>query len=268
MAALPVAEKEGIVLLSPTTSTPLLTGKKDMFFRVQGSSALSGSALGKFALTLPGIKKILIIQDIDNKAYSEPYKKSFLESFLKGSGREIMEIQFSSRKAGSWGKRLKDIEEHGVDSVFIIASSRATASIIQELKKQEKEKIILCCSWSATEALIRHGGRSVEGVYLAKSGFVDKTKKDYQEFFKKYKKRFGKKPSFAADQGYHALKILAHALNKTGGKSKGLARELSGTRKFKSFHGDLRLDEYGDANMPVSILKVKDAEFLIVLEIE
>jgi len=62
MAALPILEKSNTVLLSPTTSTPLLSNKKDLFFRIQGSSDFSAKALGEFAKNNFNLKNFLIIK--------------------------------------------------------------------------------------------------------------------------------------------------------------------------------------------------------------
>lgn len=267
MAALPEIEKSDIVLLSPTTSTPLLSGKKDMFFRVQGSSEQSAYALGKFASSNFEMSSFLVLKTDDNKNFTEPYHNNFLKGFKE------KKIIINQLVLPAETEKIKNaislaFDEIDYEGILIITSARRTALIIQYLYSMDKKPNIFISSWGATEALIRHGGKAVENAYLAKTGFTDVKTKDYVQFIEKFTNRFGKTPSFSAEQGYIAVKILAHALKQTNGKKEGLDTALINIKKFKTFQGDLTIDEFGDAILPVSILKIENAKFKKILEIK
>jgi len=154
------------------------------------------------------------------------------------------------------------------DGVLIVASSRASPSIAQILTYMEKTPVIFITIWGATESLIRQGGKSVEGVFLEKAGFTDKSKTNYINFLETYINRFGYKPSFAAEQGYDSVKLLAKALIETKGKKQGLENALVNIKNFNTLQGNLTITEFGDAIFPVSILKVKNSNFEKIMEIQ
>lgn len=267
MAALPVIEKANIILLSPTTSTPLLSEKKDLFFRVQGDSELSAYALGKFAAKNFDLKNLLLIKQEGNKNFTQPYRENFLKAFDKNN-IFIKEIILPGKIEEIRKKIPETFSDKDYDGIIIIASSRTSASITQILTYMEKKPFIFISSWGATESLIRQGGKSVEGVFLAKTGFTDKSKENYIKFFEAYINRFGYKPSFAAEQGYNAAKIISKALLQTKGKKQGLEKALVNIKNFSSLQGNISITEFGDAIFPVSILKVKNSEFEKIMEFE
>lgn len=260
MAVLPMMNKEKTVLLSPTTSTPKLSNIKDMFFRVQGSSALSAKGIGQFFSKSEEISGLIVIRSNDNDDYTIPYKNYFLKG-LKRFNQEYTEIIIDPQNPSHGIEAVNALKLEDNHAVLIIAAARITASIVQTLKNKNPNLFILISSWGSTMSLIRHGGTGVEGVYLSKTGYLDKENTDYIKFLKIYQHRYGKTPSFAAEQGYHSVKILEKALIKTKGKKQGLPEALTQLKSFGSFHGELYINEYGDAIMPVSILKIEKGKF-------
>lgn len=262
MVSLPIIEKEKVILLSPTTSTPKLTGLDDFFFRVQGSSGYSARALGKFSGTINNLDHVLVIRDIANNDYTEPFKYEYLSGFLIEEKKSFKEITFSSTEDIFWNRKFKKIDTSEFQGVFIIASPRSTASIIQALKNKNENLIFMSSSWGATHSLIMHGGGAVEGTFVSLSGVVDKSLDEYKIFQEKYKNRFGQQPSFAANHGYHALKLLAIGLAKNGGKREGLKEALLSIDKYKYFHGGRGFDRFGDSYLKAVIFKVEDGKFV------
>lgn len=268
MAALPVVQEAGVVLLSPTTSTPRLSAKKDMFFRVQASSSLSAQALGHFATKELNLDLVSTLWDKGNLEYTKPFTENFMQSFSKAEGEIVRECPFLSSETDGWSRIIDCLKLDKAQGVMIAASARDTAAFVQAVKKKSPECKVLSSGWAATPSLLVQGGDTVEGVYVAIPGFVDRDAGKYREFVKKYKARFGKEPSFAAVQGYHSVKVLAGALERTGGTRKGLPEALVRTKGFQSFYGELSLNKYGDAFFPMSIVKVRNGSFTRISRIE
>lgn len=262
MAALPVLEKAGVVLLSPTTSTPQLTGKKDMFFRVQVSSARTARALASFARHRLNLSRILTIKDTDNQAYSSPYNHTFLQHFQGLQGRILDSCSFSSIQGDIWGQVKTCLADKDPEGILIIASARDTASLVPRLKARTSGIHVLSSGWATTHSLLVHGGQTCSGLFAAHDGIADRQKAASQNFMHSYRERFGQKPSFAAEQGYHAMHVLAQALRKTKGQKQGLPQALSQTSPIQSLYGPLSLDTYGDAQAPVSILQVVNGTYV------
>ncbi len=267
LAALPVVEEAGMVLLSPTASTPLLSGKKDLFFRVQGSTGRTARALARFVRKELGVSRVTTIRDTDNQAYSGPFAENFTKTFEQGDGKVLRACSFSSSRDPDWQAKAACLKLGDPDGILFIASARETARLVQALGSFSEGCVLFCSGWAATSSLLTHGGRAVEGLYLARTGASDIQSPAYKDFQKKYLNRFGRMPSFAAEQGYHALMVLSLALAETGGGSDGLPGALSRIEDYPSLYGPLSLDAWGDALAPVTILKTVRRRFIPVAKI-
>lgn len=268
MAALPVANKAEVVLLSPTTSTPRLSGQKDMFFRVNGSTSLAAQALGTFARHNLKLNRVNTIRDTDNQAYSLPYHNNFTHSLQKEKGEVVRACTFSSGQQKNWSKTVNCLSGGNPDGILVIASAMDTAALVQELVAQGKDWTIISSGWAATRSLLVHGGKAVEGLFLARTGVAEKQTQAYRDFDRNYRERFGRPSSFAAEKGYQAVKFLARALEKTGGTSKGLPAALTQVQGFQSLYGPLSINRYGDALLPVTVVKVVNGAFKQVSRIQ
>jgi len=261
LSGLPVAEEAGVVMLSPTTSTPALTGKKDMFFRVQPSTVYTAESLGRFAAEKLNLSQVSTVRDMDNDAYTAPFNRHFIQHFVEGGGRVAATCTFSSQASGNWAEVLACLQLKNVRGVLIMASARDLVSMIQAMGTSGTDQVLLSSGWAANQEMLSQGGRTVEGLYLARTGFILEHDVMYTAFKSRYQNRFGRAPSFAAEQGYHALQVLARGLRQTGGNSLGLPRALAGITDFPSFYGTLHLDRYGDAHLPVRILQIRNGQF-------
>lgn len=267
LAALPVFNEAGVVLLSPTASTPRLSGEKDMFFRVNPSSDRIARALGRFARERLGLARVHTVRDTDNHAYTKPFTSHFIQGFQEAKEKVPQKCAFSSSRLHAWSDVVECLHREPAQAVMIAASARDTAALCGSLEKRSWGRPILCSGWAATRSLILRGDSAVEGIYLAKSGYADKDTSSYQRFVRRYRNRFGRPPSFPAVQGYHAAKVLARALEKTGGKREGLPHALTRVRDFPSWYGPLSMNKYGDVIKPVDILRVQNGTFTVVTQI-
>lgn len=268
LAALPVFEEAGVVLLSPTASTPILSRKKDMFFRVHPSSDKEALALGNFARERLGHTRIHTVRDTDNQAYTQPFTDHFIKGFREKREKVPQKCVFSSNELEEWTDVVNCLKQGSPQGVMIAASARDTATLCGVLKKQSREPVILASGWGATRDLLLRGDDAVEGIYLVRSGYADKDAPSYQRFLRRYRERFGRKPSFPAVQGYHAAMVLARGLKKTGGKREGLPEALTQVNDYSSYYGKLSLNQYGDVLMPVHILRVHNGSLTVEAQIE
>ena len=61
---------------------------------------------------------------------------------------------------------LQDLLATPADGVSIIATSMDTAMLCQQIRKLDKNSLIIASEWAATERLIELGGKAVEGVVM------------------------------------------------------------------------------------------------------
>ncbi len=262
IAGLPTANAAEIVLLSPTTSTSELSGKKDFFFRVQPTTTASAACIAHRAGKELGLRRVALVYDSDNAAYSRVYKKAFTKAFAKTGGEIVSEVAFSSAGNPDYRFTASRLLEDAPQGVLFIVPAVDTAFLAQKIRAARPDLKLLSSGWAVTDALLRNGGRAVNG--LESIGHFDSGDDDprHRDFQQRFRERFGKEPTFAASQAYEAVQVLAEALKLTKGASRGLDKALLAAKDFKGLHGLIRMDEFGDVIRSQYLVVVEDGRFV------
>ena len=261
MAALPVVEKAGIVLISPTTSTPALTGKVDHFFRVLSDSAAEARSLAHHVVHGAGLQRMAAIYDNDNAAFTNAYLTAFRSEFEKQGGRMVGEIGYSSSESPVFGKVVAQLREVDPQGLLIITSAYDGGLIAQQPRRLGWDTHLFGSGWTKSSPLIKTGGRAVEGMAFVHYHDPNSLAPRYLKFRQNYKARFKQEPSFMAVNTYEAMRVLAAALEKTGGQAEGLAKALPGIG-IKGLMEPVSLDRYGDGVWVRYRIIVQDGKFV------
>lgn len=260
-----LSEFKDIVYISPTTSTDSLEGIKDNFFRVIPSLSSTSKFLASFAYDDLKVRKVAALCDISNSAYGESYKNTFINQFTADGGNFIGAVEYSTVKGKTldWDSIMDKIKSLNPDSVVAIISARDLAAFAQLCVHEKVEWVIMSSMWGYTNELVQIGGNSVEGIYFSIHVARDCPEQSYKDFRKKFEKRFGWTPNFAALFGYESVHVFAEAVKKNNGRAENLAEVIPGMT-FNIVNGKFRINEYGDAEREGRIATVKHGCFAIV----
>jgi len=267
MAALPVAEEAGVPLLSPTTSTPLLSGKKDGFFRVIPALTTWARGMARYCLEQDGLRAVVTITDMDNEAYAAPYTEAFAERFVAGGGTVLADIRIHSSRVGDWTEVALRLRALGAPAVHATVSARDLAALARQLRHQGQTQPIYSSMWACTSELLQAGGKAAEGLLFSVSHAADNPRPEFQHFTRRYRERFGWEPNFAAAYGYECGLVLADALRRAGGDPSRLPGALASTAELPGIVAPLRFDEFGDVERPAFIVAVAGREFKTIATI-
>ncbi len=267
VAALPIMNEAETVLISPTTSTPLLDGRENMLFRPHASTDRAAMVLGRYAAQDGSCESLAIVRDTDNEAYSDPFHRFFKQEYTAFGGDVVLDLSVASRQSPDWRSVVGRIADANPQGVFLILSARDSAQFIQALRASEYQPAVFSSEWAMTGDFVRAGGRAVDGTTLVTTAFLNNPTSRYQEFRRRYRERFGTEASFAAERSYNSVTVLAEALRHTGGNADGLPKALVAVEDLPGLLGPITLDEYGDAVSSVHVIRVEDGEFVELEEI-
>jgi branched-chain amino acid transport system substrate-binding protein len=261
IAALPVVEKAGMVLLAPTTSTPALTGRDDHFFRVVADSASEARLLARHVVHGLGLNRIAAIYDRDNSAYTTAYLNTFRDELHQGGGQMVDEVEYASSKKPVFGPIVAKLRSAEPQGLLIIASAYDSALIAQQPRLLGWQTRLFGSGWSKSAPLIENGGRSVEGMEFVHYHDPNSQAPAYLKFQHDYQARFKQTATFMAINAYESMRILAAALDKTSGQAEGLTGVLPGIR-ISGLTGTVSLDQYGDGVRSRYRIMVQNGKFV------
>lgn len=238
-----VVDRYDRVLLSPSASSPELTGASRNFYRICPSDFRDGSKMATFVAQNLKLENVAVLAE--EQPYAAGIQSIFQEEFKRLGGQITEAIEYPPNTTDFAGliERLMTLD---IDGVYLAAYGEAIGSMIQELRAHGFEGKILTTHAFSTPAAIARVGEAAKGVFLTQTVFeLDSDHAHVRKFVDAYEEKYGERPDIFAAQGYDAVLVLAEALK---GKpalpsevAKGLGEEFSGVT------GSIRFDDKGDA---------------------
>lgn len=262
LEAAPIAQRSGIPMISPSSTSEKVTESGDHIFRVCFIDPFQGKVCAKFARGL-GISKIAILTDV-SKDYSMGLTKSFKAEFPKCGGVITGEQSYSGGDK-DFSAQLTAIKAGNPQAIFLPAYYTDAPLIIRQARQLGLTvPFIGGDGWDSPE-LVAVGGNSVEGCYFSNHFSNQSTDPKVTSFVTAYRKKYGSDPDAISALGYDALYILADAMKRaeTTDPAKVNAA-IATTKDFPGVTGKITLDEHRNPNKPAVMLQVKNGKFVYV----
>lgn len=263
LEVLPLLQEFDLPLISPVASSSLLSGKKDLFFRMRPDTDTPSRALARY-LAAKGWRRVAVAYDAKNPSYTSPWVSVFSEAMTSLGGQVLIREPFSALDDVPLTLSILRLLNDAPDAVLIVASATDTARLVHRLTRFRPEARLFGVGWAQTDRLLTDGGSSVEQLFLATNDPPVEAPPLARDFVHAYRKRFGATPSFAAARGYDAVRFLAMALEVTQGRREKLAETLSQPRVFEGVLGRLAMDGFGDVHGESYLVGVHNGRFVLV----
>jgi branched-chain amino acid transport system substrate-binding protein len=239
-----IADRYDRVLLSPSASTPQLTGISKNFYRVFPSDSREGTTMGNFASQKLQAENVVIIAKIDT--YAKGIVEVFQAEFERNGGEVLDTIEYPPGAADFSGlvERVSALEPKGV---YVAAYAEDIGRIISELRTKGFAGRILTTSAFAAPVAIEKIGDAAEQVFLTQAGFdVNSEDPKVVAFVEAFRAKFGLSPDLYSAHGYDAVMVLAQALREGGPMPTDFWKSVRGLRDFVGVTGNVQFDERGD----------------------
>jgi branched-chain amino acid transport system substrate-binding protein len=245
-AALPFADRERIVLVSPTATAESLSGKDDYFFRTVMSSKMDPVSLVKIMKTR-GLTSLLLIATTGNQAYTSTYL-----DYVRENAQITGDISYARLDEVSV-ETLKPFRE--ARAVLIVASPFDTGTIAQRLRLAGIKAPVFASGWAANSDLIEYGGAAADGIVFVHQ--IDESLPQVKAFAQAYKKVYGSAPSFGAIETWDAMLLVAKVIEAGGTDRASFYKTIKTITSFEGISGPISLDSAGDATRPLRIMEVR-----------
>jgi branched-chain amino acid transport system substrate-binding protein len=262
-AAIPLVNKHGMIMISPTTSSNKFTGIDDYFFRVMVPSRSLAEELARYSFRALKLRRIVTLYDLSNRAYTEEYSDNFRNAFEDLGGRLVKAATFTTGPNLDFRTIARDILSTKPDGLLLSTGALDAAMIIQHVRREGSRIPIVSSGWAQTTDFLHHGGPAVEGVVFVEVFDNNSKDKRYTEFRERFVKRFGRTPNFAAACGYEAVQVIFDALSKNSDPRK-LKETILSHGTFRGLQGDFTIDRFGDAKRKTVIISVKAGQFVAI----
>ena len=259
LAAAPIAQSNGVPMISPSSTNPAVTEKGDYIFRVCFTDPYQGKALASFVRSTLGLDTAAILVDRKND-YSVGLAQVFRQQFEAAGGRILGEQSYTGGDT-EFRPQLTAIKASGPEAVFIPGFYTEVGQIaIQARDLGLTVPLIGGDGWDSP-AVITIGGKAVEGSYFSDHYFVGDTRPVVQKFVGEYRKRHGKNPEATAALGYDALHIFVNAARRANSLDrKAIRDQIAATRDYQGVSGTITMGPDRNPIKPVAMIKIENGQ--------
>lgn len=259
LAAAPIAQSNGVPMISPSSTNPAVTEKGEYIFRVCFTDPYQGKALAAFVRSNLKLDNAAILVDKKND-YSVGLAGVFRKEFEAAGGKIVAEQSYSGGDT-EFRPQLTAVKAQSPQAVFIPGFYTEVGQIaIQARDLGITAPLVGGDGWDSP-VVIEIGGKAIEGSYFSDHYFVGDTRPVVQKFVAEYEKRHGKKPEATAALGYDALHIWANAARRANSIDKKLVRDqIAATKDYEGVSGTITMGADRNPIKPVAMIKIENGQ--------
>jgi branched-chain amino acid transport system substrate-binding protein len=253
----------GVVMLSPTTKTDLLSGQDDHFLRVTPQLSVNAAKLAEYVVKQRGLKHFAVVYDKNNSAFTETWLTTFSHNLQTYSAEVVVAIPFAANNDLSFLEISRKMLENNPDGLLILANAMDSALVAQQIRKLGSDLPLFTSEWSFTSDVINFGGSAVEGTTSFHTFDAKSEDPHYLAFAQVFQQRYGYPPSFATVLAYDATSFLIAGLDKNPRKE-GLKKQLLSIEKFHGLQSDFHLNRHGDVERSLFLTVIREGRFTVI----
>ena len=261
LAAAPVAQQNGIPMISPSSTNVEITRKGDYIFRVCFLDPFQGYVMAKFVTDTLKLTKVAVLRDIKSD-YSVGLANAFIENFKKMGGTIVGDESYSAGDT-DFNAQLTSIKSKNPQGVFVPGYYTAVGLIARQAKKQGLLVPLLGGDGWDSPKLMEIGQQALDGSFFANHYAVEDPSPEAKKFLVAYKARFNAVPDALAGLGYDAAMVLFDTIKRAGTTEGAKVRDaIAQTKDFAGVTGRITLNAERNADKPAVVLEIKDGKFL------
>ncbi|MDP2624995.1 MAG: ABC transporter substrate-binding protein [Candidatus Peregrinibacteria bacterium] len=261
LAAAPITEEAGVILLSGGSSSPDITDAGDYVFRTWPSDAFQGSILAKLANEL-GYTTVAIISE--QQDYTLGISTVFTEEF-EALGGTVIEETFLSEDT-DFKTQLTKLNNEGADAIFINAQTPIKGEvIIKQIQELGIDGPFLLNDGVGTNTeVLTSYSEFLEGAYTA-TVQIDENADEMIQLQTTYNELYGEDltSTVYAASTYDAVWILANALTEVGNDADAIRDYLNTLEGYNGLMGNISFDENGDPLSGHSIFMIVEGALVV-----
>ncbi|HUQ79599.1 MAG TPA: ABC transporter substrate-binding protein [Gemmatimonadaceae bacterium] len=240
-----------LAAVSPSASTPEITGLSPWLFRVIPSDSVNGQDLARFATSL-GHERAAILYE--NNSYGRGLADAFRRAF-RGDVTSLEPVAVDGKEVEPY---LAWLRAHDPGLIFVAGSDGSGLEILREARRLGIQSVFLGGDgWAG----ITNDSAASEGVYVGAPFSAENPRRDVQDFVRAFRAKFGRDPNSFAALAYDATMVIAQAIEAVGPDRRAIRDYLGSMRDgrpYEGITGQIAFQPSGDvAGKPMAMTRVR-----------
>lgn len=256
-AVLPIAERNKVVIVSPSATDHKLSGRNPYFFRTIVHDTYEGKLMARFIYEELGLRKLALFSV--QSAGPEGVAEALVENF-EILGGQIVITEKCEQEATDFRTQLTKIKSSDTNVLFFAGFAKETGRVLRQAKEIGFDRQVLAHQTAEAPEVIDLAGEAANGVIFASSKLSPDASPAIASFYEAYKSKYSAEPQNYAANTYDAMKIIAIAIQKKGYTSEGIIAGLRDIENYEGASGKISIDENGDIFGAMVIKEIKNGK--------
>jgi branched-chain amino acid transport system substrate-binding protein len=287
LAAGPICQAAGVLMISPSSTNPKVTEVGDFIFRMCFLDDFQGWVMAKYTAEELKLKRVAMLKDLKND-YSIGLAQYFTDAFKTMGGTVIVEQAYSSGDQ-DFRAQLTAIKARKPDAIVVPGYYTEVGLIARQARELGiTVPLIGGDGWESSQ-LLEIGGEALNGCYYSNHWALDYPDPKLQEFLKRYRDAYGSDPDAIGGLAYDAASVLFTALDRLAEQEpeifKGLSSKMAATEarktackrlrdliaataEYPGVTGTITLDAHRNATKPAVVIAIKDGKKVFATSIK
>jgi len=262
LAIAPIAEQNGVVLISPTSSAPAITNAGEYIYRIWPSDLAEGREIASLAIKR-GYKRVVVMHM--NNDYGAAIASIF-EKTLQSAGGTVLSKSGYLPSETDFRSVLSSVTSQRADAIYVAGYFADTALIVRQARELGNKTQFLGTTAIEDEKFITLAGDASEGIiYPLATGFdTNSSNTNVRSFVDAFVKRYNEQPGWVEAQVFDAFMLAIDVAGKISGSVTGkkLKEAMDNMDSYDGVAGKVKFDENGDVVKPVIFKTVRSGKFV------
>lgn len=261
IAMLPVTSAAKVPVISPSASSPKLTGMTRYFFRVYPSDTAEGAFMAEVAASKLGLKRIAIL--FVTNEFGTGLRDVFSKTFASHGGAIVESVGYNEDET-DFRPYLSKVRGANPDGIYLAGYYKDGGAILKQAKELGINSRFLGSTTHEDPQLLTIAGDAANGfIYPYSTGYdPNSSAQQAVEFKKAYTEKYGKPPGLVAAVAYDCAVLAIQAIETNGLDGEAIRTAFANTKTFPGAAGDITFDENGDVHKPVILKTIQNGKFV------
>lgn len=254
----PIAEKDSVILFSPSSSTPKLSEGTPYFFRNWPSDKVQAKKYAEYTYNKFQKKQISTVYSLSD--YGVFANEIFRERFEELGGKVNGQYGYNPNNTDFRTIITKIIREKP-DAVWLFGYYSEMGPFLKQAKEMGLKTQFFGQEGIESEQLIEVAGEGANGlIYFVPYFNPDEGKA--KEFAEAYENKYHSAPEVFGAHAFDVIMIYVYLIEKFGNNSETVRKEITNIIDYNGISGITSFDKEGNAYQPLMIKVIHNKTFI------
>ncbi len=257
LGAASITEPAGVILISPSATSPDVTNAGDYVFRLAPSDAYAAKIAAERALEM-GFKRAATIHETTD--YAQGLQKVFAENFKAGGGKIVAAESFATEDSDFRTQILK-IKNTNPDAIYVAPQTPAKGILaVKQIKEQGLDQQLFTAELLIGRDVAQENAEDFEGMIGVEADF-DEDGELASAALGAYKAKYGEPPwAFYQSAMRDAVHLIADIVAEHSTDGDAIRDALYATDGWQGAIGPVTIDENGDPVLAFRTMKIVNGD--------